>query len=107
MFSLFFIVNTTKVLIINIPKNIDENSDTHRLTRFGFKYLERYFLSHGVTITCIQQEKTLNIQQELVPDMIAIITSFSGRVHGFRSHKNSQKKKKTRKKNKKMNKKKI
>lgn len=47
-----------------------------RLTRFCFNYLERYFISQIVSIACIQQNKTLSIQVELVNDMIANITSF-------------------------------
>jgi putative resolvase len=61
-----------------------------RLTRFGFDYLKRYFHSHGVNITCVHQPATQTIQETLVTDLIAIVTSFSGRVHGLRSHKNSK-----------------
>ena len=56
-----------------------------RLTRFGFNYLKRYFSSHGATITIINQTEAKDVQNELVQDLIAIITSFSGRVHGMRS----------------------
>jgi predicted site-specific integrase-resolvase len=59
-----------------------------RLTRFGFHYLATYFKSHGVTIRCLQQAQAQSLQEELVQDLIAIVTSFSGRVHGLRSHKN-------------------
>ncbi len=57
-----------------------------RLTRFGFNYLKYYFSSHGASITIINQTEVKGIQNELVQDLIAIITSFSGRVHGMRSH---------------------
>ena len=56
-----------------------------RLTRFGFKYLERYFKSHGAEIQILNSSQELSLEQELVQDLIAIITSFSGRVHGLRS----------------------
>lgn len=49
-----------------------------RLTRFGFAYLTRYFQSHGTEITAIHQQPTRSMQEELVHDLIAIITSFSG-----------------------------
>ncbi|ALV63510.1 hypothetical protein ADU37_CDS18110 [Thermococcus sp. 2319x1] len=57
-----------------------------RLTRFGFKYLENYFNSHGVEIEAIfdDEEKT---EKELVEDLIAIVTSFAGKLYGMRSHK--------------------
>ncbi|MFX0063830.1 MAG: IS607 family transposase [Candidatus Hermodarchaeota archaeon] len=63
-----------------------------RLTRFGHSYLERYFRSHGATVRVIHQPITQSIEEELVQDLIAIVTAFSGRVYGLRSHKNSKKK---------------
>ncbi len=56
-----------------------------RLTRFGFNYLKRYFSSHGASITIINRTEAKGVQNELVQDLIAIITSFSGRVHDMRS----------------------
>jgi putative resolvase len=55
-----------------------------RLTRFGFEYLRRYFASHGASIVVARQPATRSMQDELVEDLIAIVTSFSGRVHGMR-----------------------
>ncbi len=55
-----------------------------RLTRFGFDYLRRYFASHGALIVVARQAATRSMQDELVEDLIAIVTSFSGRVHGMR-----------------------
>ena len=55
-----------------------------RLTRFGFEYLRRYFASHGASIVVARQAATRLMQDELVEDLIAIVTSFSGRVHGMR-----------------------
>ena len=55
-----------------------------RLTRFGFEYLRRYFTSHGTSIVVARQPATQSMQDELVEDLIAIVTSFSGRVHGMR-----------------------
>lgn len=63
-----------------------------RLTRFGFQYLERYFASYGTNITMLHQIPTQNLQDELVQDVIAIITSFSGRIHGLRSRRRKQQK---------------
>jgi putative resolvase len=57
-----------------------------RLTRFGFGYLDRYFKSHGASITVLRQAATRSMHEELVDDLIAIVTSFSGRVHGMRGH---------------------
>lgn len=60
-----------------------------RLTRFGFNYLEMYMNSHDVKIVIVDDcssEKTM--QQELIEDLVAIMTSFSGKMHGLRSKKN-------------------
>lgn len=62
-----------------------------RLTRFGYTYLEEYFKSHGVTIRILDQEdQTKNAQEELVDDLIGIITSFSGKLYGLRSKKHKE-----------------
>ena len=52
-----------------------------RLTRFGLSYLTNYFGSHGATVEMMEQPPTQSMEEELVQDMVAIITSFSGRVH--------------------------
>gem|GEM_PF-5128256 len=57
-----------------------------RLTRFGFKYLEAFFNSHGCRIECLDAEEVKESQQELIEDLIAIVTSFAGRIYGARSH---------------------
>jgi excisionase family DNA binding protein len=58
-----------------------------RLTRFGFSYLERYFSSHGVRIEVVNGEEPKDAYQELVEDLIAIVTSFARKLYGLRSHK--------------------
>ena len=62
-----------------------------RLTRFGFNYLEQYFASHGSIVQVINTKQECSLEEELVQDLIAIITSFSGRVHGLRSARAKQK----------------
>lgn len=58
-----------------------------RLTRFGFGYLEEFFSGYGVSIHVVDgQEDHKSVQEELVDDLIAIVTSFSGRLYGLRSH---------------------
>ncbi|MFA4646549.1 IS607 family transposase [Pyrococcus kukulkanii] len=58
-----------------------------RLTRFGFKYLEQYFNSHGVEIEVIFDDEEKTPEKELVKDLLAIVTSFAGKLYGMRSHK--------------------
>ena len=58
-----------------------------RLTRFGFRYLEAFFSSHGCRIETIDAEELKEPQRELVEDLIATVASFAGRIYGARSHK--------------------
>jgi len=62
---------------------------THRdrLTRFGFKYLEQYFNSHGVEIEVIFDDEEKTLEKELIEDLLTIVTSFAGKLYGARSHK--------------------
>ncbi|WP_462409912.1 IS607 family transposase [Neobacillus sp. Marseille-QA0830] len=60
-----------------------------RLTRFGFHYLQTYFESHQVQLHILdEQTDETPPQEELVDDLIAIITSFSGKLYGIQSYKN-------------------
>ena len=58
-----------------------------RLTRFGFEYLEYFFKQYGVRIEIVHGEEPKDAYQELVEDLLAIITSFAGKLYGMRSHK--------------------
>ena len=58
-----------------------------RLTRFGFKYLEELFKAYGVKVMVAFQEPPKDFYQELVEDLIEIVTSFASRIYGKRSHK--------------------
>jgi putative resolvase len=57
-----------------------------RLTRFGFGHLEAYFAAHGVRLVVHEQVDPQDPHRELVEDLLAIVTSFSGRLYGLRSH---------------------
>ncbi len=62
-----------------------------RLTRFGFGYLAQYFASHGVRLHVVDgQEDRKSLQEELVDDLLAIVTSFAGKLYGLRSHKKAR-----------------
>jgi len=58
-----------------------------RLTRFGFRYLERYFSSYGVRIEVVNGEEPKDAYRELVEDLVALVSSFAGKLYGLRSHK--------------------
>jgi len=55
-----------------------------RLARFGYKYLESFCNAFGVTIIEIEKQESKEPQEELVEDMISIVTSFSARIYGKR-----------------------
>lgn len=58
-----------------------------RLTRFGYEYLEALFESYGVPVLVLYPDEEQTAEDELVSDMIALVTSFAGRLYGRRSRK--------------------
>ncbi|MCL4439295.1 MAG: IS607 family transposase [Firmicutes bacterium] len=62
-----------------------------RLTRFGFNYLKTYFESYGVKIHIMNgEEDKKTVYEELVEDLLSIVTSFSGKLYGIRSRKREE-----------------
>lgn len=61
-----------------------ENKD--RLTRFGYEYLRRLLKKQGTEIICVNINETE--EDDLMKDMIAIVTSFCCRLYGQRRGKN-------------------
>ncbi len=57
-----------------------------RLVRFGYGYFEAFCQRHNTEISVMNGE-TMSPEQELVQDLIAIITVFGARLHGLRSYK--------------------
>lgn len=57
-----------------------------RLVRFGYEYFEAFCQRHHTEIVVMEREET-SPEQELVRDLIAIVTVFSTRLHGLRSYK--------------------
>lgn len=66
---------------------ICENKD--RLTRFGFNYIERLLSKNGCTIDIMYPND--NNEQDIIKDMIAIVTSFCCRLYGERRGHNKAK----------------
>lgn len=71
-----------------VTKHVDVIVVTYkdRLTRFGFEYLEYFFNQYGVRIEIVYGEEPKDAYQELVEDLLAIVTSFAGKLYGMRSH---------------------
>lgn len=57
-----------------------------RFVRFGYDWFESFCERHGTHIMVVHGE-ALSPEQELVRDLLAIVTVFSARLHGLRSHK--------------------
>jgi putative resolvase len=57
-----------------------------RLTRFGFETLRKLFQAFGTEIEVINSEEKTP-QEELVEDLITIVSHFAGKLYGMRSHK--------------------
>ena len=73
-----------KMLEENPTSVVVENKD--RLTRFGFTYLERLLKKQGCELIVMNPNK--DDEQDLMKDMISIITSFCCRLYGLRRMKN-------------------
>jgi len=56
-----------------------------RLVRFGYEYFEALCQRHHTELVVINGEN-LSPEQELVRDLMAIVTVFSARLHGLRSY---------------------
>ena len=56
-----------------------------RLVRFGFGYLEEMFGWKQVRLEVVEPPKTPTPTEELVQDLLTIVTVFSGRLYGSRA----------------------
>jgi len=59
-----------------------------RFVRFGYDWFEAFCERHGTEIVVTNGE-AFSPEQELVKNLLAIVTVFSARLHGLRSHKNA------------------
>ncbi|SHF68212.1 hypothetical protein SAMN02745218_02868 [Desulfofundulus australicus DSM 11792] len=56
-----------------------------RLARFGYNYIEKYLNAFGVRIEVVNGTEPKSLQEELVADILAILSSFSATLYGHRS----------------------
>jgi putative resolvase len=57
-----------------------------RLARFGYGYFAAFCQRHHTEIMVMNGE-ALSPEQELVQDLVALLTVFASRLHGLRSYK--------------------
>jgi predicted site-specific integrase-resolvase len=74
-----------------INKVVIEHKD--RLTRFNFEFLVEFFKSHNVEIEWTDNVLNKSFENELVEDMLSLLSSFSNKIYGKRSSENRKKKK--------------
>jgi YD repeat-containing protein len=58
-----------------------------RLVRFGYDYFEAFCERHNTELIVVNGD-SLSPEQELVADLMAIVSVFSARLHGLSSYKN-------------------
>ena len=68
-----------------IPYLIVEFHD--RLTRFGLEYIKALLNEYGTELIIVEKKMSKDKMEELVEDLITIITSFTARIYGARSQK--------------------
>jgi len=56
-----------------------------RLTRFGLEYLEFFLRQYGVRVEAALGEEPKDSHQELLEDLMEVVSSFAGRLYGLRS----------------------
>ena len=59
-----------------------------RLARFGFDIIEYMLAEKGVRVLCDSNDEHKSREQELVEDILSIITVFSSKVYGRRKYRN-------------------
>lgn len=61
-----------------------------RLLRFGYELVEKLCVLSGVELEVINQSEDKTYEEELVEDVLSVVTVFSARLYGSRSHKNKE-----------------
>jgi len=61
-----------------------------RLTRFGLEYLEFFFRQYGVRVEAVLGDEPRDSRQELVEDLMEVVSSLAGRLYGVRSRRRKE-----------------
>ncbi len=75
LIKMFRRLNEVNFIVIEYPD---------RLARFGYNYLQEFCKSLSVNIEAVQQNEKLEPNEEMVNDLISIVTCFSARLYGSR-----------------------
>jgi predicted site-specific integrase-resolvase len=77
-----------KILEQKIQRLVLTHKD--RLLRFGAELLFSMCHKQGIEVVIINQDEESSFEEELAKDVLEIITVFSARLYGSRSHKNKK-----------------
>lgn len=84
-----------KLLSLILCGNVSEIIITHkdRLLRFGYELMEKLCLHFSIKITVLHEKQEKSFEEQLTLDLITIITVFTSKLYGKRSHKNKKRNK--------------
>lgn len=82
--------NINKMLDLVMGEKVNRIFITYkeRLSRFGYETIEKICKKHDVDIIVLNGNKEKSIEQELIEDMMMLLSSFSGKMYKLRNHKN-------------------
>ncbi|SHK23518.1 hypothetical protein SAMN02744037_01946 [Tepidibacter formicigenes DSM 15518] len=75
LIKMFRRLNEVNTIIVEYPD---------RLAGLGYNYLKEFAKSLNVNIESVEQNKKLEPNEEMVNDLVSIITCFSARLYGAR-----------------------
>jgi len=61
-----------------------------RLARFGLEYLEFFLRQYGVRVEAVLGEESKETRQELLEDLIEVVSSLAGKLYGLRSRRRKE-----------------
>lgn len=84
-------LNFKRKVFLSLMERIEAREIAHlllahkdRLTCFGFDWFKHFVQQHGCAITVVNQE-SLSPQEEMIENLMAIVQTLSGRLHGLRA----------------------
>lgn len=81
-----------QLMLALLNREVDTLFLTHkdRLMRFGHELVFQVCRWAGTDVVVLDESKTVTFEEELCQDVLTLMTVFSARLYGSRSHKNKQ-----------------
>lgn len=85
-------IKFNKLIELSLNKQINKIVVEHkdRLTRFNFKTFKEFFKCLGVDVEVVEDTLPKSYEEELVEDIISIMSSFSAKIYGKRNSENKK-----------------